>query len=183
MTDQKTDAPPGDLIIYSATAVANWLINKNREDPSGLTHLKIQKLLYFYQGWHLAYFNAPLFEDPIEAWRHGPVVYSVYFALRDRGKGVIITEPIEKGYMVENGRYKTHTPNLLYINHNVPVFMNSIWNQYSKLEPWRLVAISHADGSPWQQVKNSNVLNSNMNPIIPVELMKSYFKSQFRSND
>ncbi|MDR1081022.1 MAG: hypothetical protein LBQ79_08705 [Deltaproteobacteria bacterium] len=44
----------------SAIAVANWFIEKNRTDPSELTHLKIQKMLDFAQGWHLAYFDVPL---------------------------------------------------------------------------------------------------------------------------
>ena len=38
-----------------------------------MSHLKLQKLLYFVQGYHLAYFGKPLFEDDFEAWVHGPV--------------------------------------------------------------------------------------------------------------
>lgn len=40
--------------------------------------LKLLKLLYYIQGYHLAMFNAPLFNDKMEAWLHGPVVPSVY---------------------------------------------------------------------------------------------------------
>ncbi|MDR1166886.1 MAG: DUF4065 domain-containing protein [Deltaproteobacteria bacterium] len=65
-------------IYNSAIAVANWFIEMNRTDPRDLTHLKIQKTLYFAQGWRLAHFGYPLFEDPIEAWKHGPVARSVY---------------------------------------------------------------------------------------------------------
>ncbi|WP_018682443.1 Panacea domain-containing protein [Actinokineospora enzanensis] len=40
--------------------------------------MKLQKLLYYVQGWHLGRFGEPLFPDRIEAWRAGPVVPEVY---------------------------------------------------------------------------------------------------------
>lgn len=51
-----------------------------------ITHLKIQKLLYYAQGLGLVYLNKPLFSEKIEAWKHGPVVREVYEALREYGK-------------------------------------------------------------------------------------------------
>lgn len=43
-----------------------------------ITHLKLQKLVYYAQGLYLAYFNKPLFTQSVEAWRHGPVVNDLY---------------------------------------------------------------------------------------------------------
>lgn len=40
--------------------------------------MKLQKLLYFAQGHHLATFGRPLFSDTIYAWNMGPVVPSVW---------------------------------------------------------------------------------------------------------
>ena len=48
------------------------------EELEGLTHLRLQKLLYYAQGWHLAAFGRALFAGHIEAWKHGPVVQEVY---------------------------------------------------------------------------------------------------------
>lgn len=39
--------------------------------------LKLHRLLYFCQGWHLAWDGEPLFEGPIEAWASGPVVRTI----------------------------------------------------------------------------------------------------------
>jgi uncharacterized phage-associated protein len=41
--------------------------------------MKLQKLLYYSQAWHLAQHGTPLFDAPIEAWRRGPVVPEVYW--------------------------------------------------------------------------------------------------------
>jgi len=55
--------------------VANYfLVLVDREAGDLITQLKLQKLIYFAQGANLALFEKPLFEEPIEAWEHGPVV-------------------------------------------------------------------------------------------------------------
>lgn len=48
------------------------------------TTMKLQKLLYYCQGWHLAWDGVPLFEDRIEAWANGPVVPTIYRQHRKR---------------------------------------------------------------------------------------------------
>ncbi|MBL8777063.1 MAG: DUF4065 domain-containing protein [Acidimicrobiales bacterium] len=40
--------------------------------------MKLQKLLYYAQGWHLAWYGRPLFAERIEAWEMGPVVRSFW---------------------------------------------------------------------------------------------------------
>jgi uncharacterized phage-associated protein len=45
---------------------------------SDLSNLKLQKLLYYSQAWHLALEDSPLFSDALEAWVHGPVVPRVF---------------------------------------------------------------------------------------------------------
>jgi|HubBroStandDraft_6_1064221.scaffolds.fasta_scaffold1434249_1 uncharacterized phage-associated protein len=48
-----------------------------------IDHLKLQKLLYYIQSWHLAMFDKPLFEEDFKAWVHGPVLPSVWRELKD----------------------------------------------------------------------------------------------------
>ena len=73
-----------------AIDVSNFFINLalNTDDDS-VTNLKIQKLLYFAQGYALSKLGRPLFPDAIEAWEMGPVVPSVYNALKSNGRNPI----------------------------------------------------------------------------------------------
>jgi uncharacterized phage-associated protein len=51
-----------------------------------MTPLKMQKLLYYCQGYSLGIYNEPLFAESIQAWDHGPVVriiYNTFQHLRD----------------------------------------------------------------------------------------------------
>lgn len=43
------------------------------ELTGGVDNLKLMKLCYFAQGWHLAWSGRPLFTDELQAWKHGPV--------------------------------------------------------------------------------------------------------------
>ncbi len=66
--------------------VAKWFINRtNREAGDVITHLKLQKLVYYAQAWYLANFNRPLFDEDMQAWTHGPVVPSLWKEYRDCG--------------------------------------------------------------------------------------------------
>lgn len=40
--------------------------------------LKLQKLMYYCNAWSLALTDRPMFRDEIQAWKHGPVVASLY---------------------------------------------------------------------------------------------------------
>jgi uncharacterized phage-associated protein len=48
------------------------------EQAGSMTAMKLEKLVYYCQGWHLARHSSALFGDPIEAWRQGPVVRELY---------------------------------------------------------------------------------------------------------
>ncbi|MDR1036316.1 MAG: DUF4065 domain-containing protein [Deltaproteobacteria bacterium] len=182
-----TDEDRPGRIIYSAIAVANWFIERNRTDQRELTHLKLQKLLYFAQGWRLAYYDIPLFEVPIEAWRYGPVVRSIYHALNSRRKNEVITDFIE-GYVLQGAAYSIlGTSKMSHLDDETEGLMESVWDFYSKKSPWELVSISHAKKSPWDQVSKSfgdseEAVDSGWSMafsgrMIPVELMRSYFSS------
>ncbi|NHD18155.1 MULTISPECIES: Panacea domain-containing protein [Actinopolyspora] len=47
-----------------------------------MTAMKLQKLVYYSQAWHLVWDEQPLFGESIEAWANGPVVPELYRAHR-----------------------------------------------------------------------------------------------------
>ncbi|GIM90158.1 Panacea domain-containing protein [Paractinoplanes toevensis] len=40
--------------------------------------MRLQKLVYYSQAWHLALLDTPLFPDTIQAWRDGPVTRTLW---------------------------------------------------------------------------------------------------------
>lgn len=52
---------------------ADWIIVATSDDARPLSMLKLQKLAYYAQAWHLAIHGVRLFEPgQFEAWVHGP---------------------------------------------------------------------------------------------------------------
>ncbi len=49
-----------------------------------MSAMKLQKLVYYCQAWHLVWEDEPLFPEQIEAWAAGPVVPALY--QQHRGK-------------------------------------------------------------------------------------------------
>lgn len=43
-----------------------------------VTTMKLQKLVYYCQAWHLVFRSEPMFSDVIEAWPQGPVTRALY---------------------------------------------------------------------------------------------------------
>ncbi len=75
---------------YTPLQIANWfLANIGREAGDLITHLKLQKLVYYAQAWSLAGRGKPLFQEDFQAWAHGPVVPSLFRAFRDHGMAPI----------------------------------------------------------------------------------------------
>ena len=69
--------------LPSVHEVAEYLLAACEAEASALdddlmTHLKLQKLVYFAQGASLHYVGEPLFHEPLEAWKHGPVCPPLY---------------------------------------------------------------------------------------------------------
>jgi len=60
--------------------VATYILETQGE----MTAMKLQKLVYYSQAWHLVWDDEPLFREDIEAWANGPVAPKLYRAHRGR---------------------------------------------------------------------------------------------------
>ncbi len=117
-----------------------------------ISNLKVQKLVYYVQGFHLAMFGKPIFEEPILAWEHGPVVESLYHEYKDYGAAAI-PRPEEFNFDIFNEDQK-----------DLLKEVNTVYGQFSA---WKLRNMTHSE-RPW--------LETPRNSPISTELMKDYFK-------
>lgn len=69
----------------TAMQLAEYTIRKARDREVPITNLKLQKTLYYIQGYVLRVFGEPAFDETICHWQYGPVVPMVYFAYSTNG--------------------------------------------------------------------------------------------------
>jgi uncharacterized phage-associated protein len=60
--------------MASVIDVAQYILE--RHGP--MTTMKLQKLVYYAQAWSIVWDDDVLFDDPIQAWKAGPVVRTLY---------------------------------------------------------------------------------------------------------
>lgn len=118
-----------------------------------LTNLKLQKLLYYAQGCHLAKYGKPLFSDSFHKWKYGPVVQAVYEEYKIFGSSPLA---VPKDLTMDFDKKKT-------------IFLVQILETYGKYTALDLSEMTHNE-SPW--------LDANMNEKIPVSSIRDFFKTQ-----
>ncbi len=141
-------------------AVAEYLINIQVEIELLLSNLKLQKLMYYCQAYHLAITDKPLFKDDIQAWRYGPVVPSIYEKYKEYKNNIISPSEI---------RRKDRTNNNL-LNSLAVGIISQVLNGYGRLNAIRLMQMTHAE-DPWK-----NAYNEGECSVIRKEVMQKYYK-------
>jgi uncharacterized phage-associated protein len=163
----------GGYMSYPAAAVANELLDLAGRSNRKLTQIEIQKLVYFAHGWHLALTEQILIPDQIEAWTYGPVVRRLYDALKKFGNSPI-TEKVLDWKMGGNSGFSYCFPTIQSPSVEDDAYartvIQSVWDKYGMLGSFKLVEITHLDGSPWQQARAKGI------PYISNEEIKDYFK-------
>lgn len=141
-----------------ADVVNAFLYLDDREDSSdGISNLKLQKLVYYAQGFHLAMFDSPLFENDIEAWMHGPVVPELYHQFKECGRNPI-PAPLDL---------------------DIPAIFNpeqidliaEVQETFGQFSAWQLRNMTHEE-KPWMDHKDKTERK------IPKEEMREYFKTR-----
>lgn len=154
-----------------AVDIARYIINKCHENDFLISNLKLQKLLYFAQGYSLALNDEPLFEEEIEAWDFGPVVPEVYREFKMFGANEI---PAIKTYYDTNFDSDTFLEEVEFttdiFSEVQKVIMNAVIKQLGRFSANRLVTITH-EQAPW-----INSYNKNSQSIISKNDIKTYFK-------
>jgi uncharacterized phage-associated protein len=65
-------------MAYPASLIAFAFVKKGIDEGLFVTQMKLQKLVYFAQGAHLAKYNKPLINETFQAWMYGPVIPEIY---------------------------------------------------------------------------------------------------------
>lgn len=158
----------GEKMAHSVKAVANFFLDKAESEGEVLTHLKLQKLVFFAHGWHLAITGDPLIDESIQAWQYGPVIKSLYQEFKECGNG-----PIH--FRASGHEWMRWSPNKPEVTDFATIeILNKVWDIYKGFTAAQLSAMTHAKESPWEKVLNKHGLFRNQ--TIPNDLIRDYFR-------
>lgn len=121
----------------TADEVADHLIALAHQRGETVNNLKLEKLLYYAQAWHLARYDEPLFEAAFEAWSSGPVIPAIYYRFKEFGISPL-SAPTE----------------LSKLEPETAMFLNEIADEYLPFSEWELEWQVHRD-APWRNARGS----------------------------
>lgn len=132
--------------LYTPAHVANYFLDRAAAEGRPLTPLKLIKLVYIAYGWVLALLNRKLFGEHIEAWKHGPVIPSLYHEFKHFGKSVVTDRATTVDYL----DMEQSEPRIEGDRETVDI-LDKVWAAYRRYSGWALREKTHAVGTPWEK--------------------------------
>lgn len=136
----------GTTVCSSAAAVAAEVRRRTR----GVGKVKLHKLLYYVQGYLLAWEGRPAFAEEIEAWEMGPVVVPLW---RDQ-------------------RYRHHSAAREPLPETVRNTVTNVLCRYGHMTGQELIDATHAE-DPWRRATGNGRGISNQ--VISHESLIDFF--------
>ncbi|MDI1495580.1 MAG: hypothetical protein K8823_888 [Cenarchaeum symbiont of Oopsacas minuta] len=154
-------------MTHAALAVADYMLSSGK----GFTPIQILKLVYIAHGWSLGLRGTPLIRERIEAWKHGPVIPSLYHEFKKFGSGIINklaycntettdTKIVDRRSFFDNV-FSVDEKNI----------MDQVVNKYGYLTGNQLINLTHEKGTPWR----NNFKKNNWFVEIPEDEIKSHY--------
>jgi uncharacterized phage-associated protein len=140
----------------SAVNVAEYILHLAGCEPTDkpMTTLRLHHLLYYCQGWHLAWHGRPLFAERIEAREDGPFVYGI---AEFKKNGSVGASFLPVGLLAESAKS-----------------VEQVWSHYRRFTATELQTMSRQE-APWKESAGREVTYE-----IPISTMSAYFGSEYR---
>lgn len=157
---RKSQGKYGNLSL-ELSKVADYFIFLSNKDRRCITNLKLQKLVYYAQAWNLVFNNRRLYKDPIEAWIHGPAIYSLWQKYKRFGFREINIK-VAKDFDFSD---------------EVKEVLDKVWEAYGGFDAKYLEKLTHYE-KPWQQAREKLDRFEYSNAKITAKSMRDYYKQR-----
>lgn len=152
--------------MISVEDLCDYIIAKCDEANTSLNNLKLQKLAYYADAWHLAFYSEKLINDKFMAWIHGPVCRAIYDRFKDYKSlySMITVEDMRESFNAESlGMVKNHIDKVLHV--------------YAKYSGSQLEEMTHNE-EPWINAREGYKSAQRCEVEISDEDIISYYKQR-----
>ncbi len=134
-----------------------------------MSHLKLQKLLFYIQAYHLGHFGIPIIEDDFEAWIHGPVSRKLYDLLKDQSKLYTEIRYAPNGEGPPPQEVLEHS-----LTNDQNILVIDVLDELAPLSDFELENMTHSE-APWQEARHGYGVVDRCNVIIPKQRLAEYY--------
>lgn len=145
--------------------------------------LKLQKILYYAQAWHMVFFGRKntLFPDVPQAWVNGPVYPSIYNEYKDKVPGMCAhLDARSFGETDERAGLEAIAHKLDLTARQVEL-LESVINLYGSKKQNQLILFTHSE-KPWTEKREGLQPYEKSNEELSLDTMYSYYKERHDRN-
>lgn len=156
---------------HQAKSIANAFIALANKDGREIDPLKLQKLLYYANGYYMAEHDGlPLINEYFEAWDYGPVVPTVYYEFREYRNS-----PIRRYAYTFDERIGRSIVAPVPIAADVSEVVSWVWNQYKDYSGATLSRMTHKEGAPWDRARKRAANHGMRNERLDLNELMNHF--------
>lgn len=148
--------------MANVSDVASYILAKK----GSMSAMKLQKLVYYSQAWHLVFDGDKLFDSEIQAWANGPVVRSLY--REHRGL-----------FTVSDVNFEGSGDNLAEAE---KLTIDAVLDAYSEMTAGELSNLTHSE-PPWLEAREGVPIGARSETPISEATMLEYYQSQLDASN
>ncbi len=143
--------------MLHAEDVASIIVARS---PGAVDRMKLLKLLYYVQAWHLAITDECAYPEKTKAWVEGPVVPQVWHAFKDH----------------ETRRPENQNLSTLEVSHTLSSVIDAVLATYGHMTGKQLSQLTH-DELPWAEARGGRPASEPCSDEVSVETMARFYRT------
>lgn len=154
---------PMDIIKQvNPVDLSKYVIKYVNDMGHEVSHLKLQKLIYYIDAWHYVLLEKPIIKENFEAWMHGPVVRQLWNYYKD-------VSTLNAILVVKDDDRIT-----LDISEEQLEVINDVLDEYGNKSAYYLECLTHEE-KPWIAARIGFAPSDKCDRIISKALMKEFY--------
>ena len=167
-------------MTYKALDVAHLILEKDPGERP-MTRFRLLKLTYITHGFFLGWHHRRLIKEDVEAWRNGPVIYTIHDYFQDYPDG----KTIPTGEEAPNYQSSDGSKDKLKADANK--FITKVVDTYAHQTGRDMSALTHKGGTPWYNTvipfSEAGFKNLPRHLIIPADYIEDYYTKLFERQE
>lgn len=147
--------------------VADYVCHRSLLAGEAMSVLKLHKILYYIQAWHLAIFKTEIFDSYFEAWVHGPVNPEVFKRYVDTKTMYSPVTPTDLRFVDQFSTITSHATQ----------HIENVMGAYAHLSGPQLEELTHSE-DPWITARGGLKSFERCTNTIDRNLMISFYASK-----
>ena len=147
--------------------VAKYFLDRVDIGAGGvMTHLKLQKMCYYAQAWHLVFTDKLMFAQEFQAWNHGPVCPELWYDYKEYGwQPIPRPEQFDAVFSAEQNDT-----------------LEEVWDAYGRFYAKYLERLTHKE-EPWIQARRNCIPGEYCTNEISHQSMKDYYRNYLNNEE